>query len=76
MGLTTGQGKGICDDLTRQTKELHGALVLLWHNTSFSDPRFKGWGDLYWNILDRVKEDGGWLCNGSELAAWWEKHSA
>ncbi|MGD0817564.1 MAG: polysaccharide deacetylase family protein [Methanomassiliicoccales archaeon] len=71
MGLNPSEGRDICFELIMQTKKLHGTLVILWHNTTFFDPRYGKWGDLYWRILDKVKEDGGWLCNGSELSNWW-----
>jgi hypothetical protein len=72
MGLMPGEGRTICEDLIGQTKKLHGTLVILWHNTSFVDPRLLEWGDLYWHILDKAKEEGAWLCSGAELSNWWE----
>jgi peptidoglycan/xylan/chitin deacetylase (PgdA/CDA1 family) len=71
MGMTPDEGRNICNELIGQAKKLHGTLVILWHNTTFFDPRYKEWGEIYWNILDKVKEDNGWLCSGSELTNWW-----
>jgi hypothetical protein len=74
MGLTPLAGKEICYQLIGEAMKLHGGLVILWHNTTFSDPRYLEWGDLYWNILKKVKDEDGWLCSGIEMVRWWEEN--
>lgn len=49
-------------------KRLGGAVSLLWHNQSFTAPRF--WGEVYKRLIAQGREDGAWIAIPREVLHW------
>ena len=49
-------------------KRLGGAVSLLWHNQSFTAPRF--WGEVYERLIAQGREDGAWIAVPREVLRW------
>lgn len=50
-----------------------GASSLLWHNNRF-DPRLsRGYDEVYWKLVDGVREQGGMATSAGDLVARWRK---
>ncbi len=54
---------------------LGGAVSLLWHNQSFTAPRF--WGEVYERLIAQGKKDGAWIAIPREVLRWFtlRRHS-
>lgn|GEM_PF-728381 len=51
-------------------KRFGGAVSLLWHNQSFTAPRF--WGEVYERLIAQAKTDGAWIAVPREILHWYE----
>lgn len=51
-------------------KRLGGAVSLLWHNQSFTAPRF--WGEVYEALIAQAKTDGAWIAVPREVLHWFD----
>ncbi|AFM43283.1 hypothetical protein Desaci_4440 [Desulfosporosinus acidiphilus SJ4] len=49
-------------------KRFGGAVSLLWHNQSFTAPRF--WGEVYEQLIEEGKQDGAWITIPREVLRW------
>lgn len=49
-------------------KRLGGAVSLLWHNQSFTAPRF--WGEVYKRLIDQGQQDGAWIAVPRDVLRW------
>lgn len=49
-------------------KRLGGTVSLLWHNQSFTAPRF--WGEVYERLIQRAKKDGAWIAIPRDVLVW------
>ncbi|MDQ7095572.1 hypothetical protein REC12_18445 [Desulfosporosinus sp. PR] len=49
-------------------KRFGGAVSLLWHNQSFTAPRF--WGEVYERLIKRGQEDGAWIAVPRDILSW------
>lgn len=49
----------------------NGCGSLLWHNGYFDELDFPGYGELYWQSLDWLRDQGGWGASGREINNWW-----
>ena len=49
-------------------KRFGGAVSLLWHNQSFTAPRF--WGEVYERLILQGREDGAWIAIPREVLQW------
>ena len=45
-----------------------GAVSLLWHNQSFTAPRF--WGEVYERLVAQGKKDGAWIAVPRDVLRW------
>ncbi|WP_407306586.1 hypothetical protein [Desulfosporosinus sp. SB140] len=52
-------------------KRLGGAVSLLWHNQSFTAPRF--WGEVYERLIEQGKQDGAWIAIPREALRWFAR---
>ena len=51
-------------------KRCGGAVSLLWHNQSFTAPRF--WGEVYERLIAQGKADGAWIAIPRDVLRWFE----
>jgi len=51
-------------------KHLGGTVSLLWHNQSFTAPRF--WGEVYERLIAQGREDGAWIAIPREVLRWFD----
>ncbi len=58
----------IIDELER----FSGVLTVLWHNTSFSDNKYRGWGKIYSDLLTHLLNKNAWLTNASNIYLWYK----
>jgi len=49
-------------------KRFGGAVSLLWHNQSFTAPRF--WGEVYERLIAQGKMDGAWIAVPRDVLRW------
>ncbi|MGC7871930.1 hypothetical protein ACPUYX_10420 [Desulfosporosinus sp. SYSU MS00001] len=49
-------------------KRFGGAVSLLWHNQSFTAPRF--WGEVYERLIVEGKQDGAWIAIPRQVLKW------
>lgn len=49
-------------------KRFGGAVSLLWHNQSFTAPRF--WGEVYERLIAQGKTDGAWIAVPRDVLRW------
>lgn len=63
LGLNHEKALLIIKNLADEVRKHGGVLTLLWHNTYFSDYKFKGWREVYTGILDYCKENDALLTN-------------
>jgi len=49
-------------------KRFGGAVSLLWHNQSFTAPRF--WGEVYERLIVQGREDGAWIALPRDVLRW------
>jgi peptidoglycan/xylan/chitin deacetylase (PgdA/CDA1 family) len=57
-----------------QVKLHNGAASVIWHNTYFTDYKFKGYKEIYEQIIKWVKHNNGELVTCKELALKWKSH--
>ena len=53
--------------LIAEVEKFSGVLTLLWHNTSFSEYKYKGWKKMYSDLLRHFSNKGAWLTKVSEV---------
>lgn len=49
-------------------KRFGGAVSLLWHNQSFTAPRF--WGEVYERLIAQGRADGAWIAVPRDILSW------
>jgi hypothetical protein len=49
-------------------KRFGGAVSLLWHNQSFTAPRF--WGEVYERLIAQGRMDGAWIAVPRDILRW------
>ena len=52
-------------------KRYGGAVSLLWHNQSFTAPRF--WGEVYERLIVQGKTDGAWIAVPRDVLSWFNR---
>ncbi|AET70707.1 hypothetical protein Desor_5329 [Desulfosporosinus orientis DSM 765] len=52
-------------------KRLGGVVSLLWHNQSFTAPRF--WGEVYERLIAQGNEDGAWIAIPRDVLSWFKE---
>lgn len=57
--------------ILRWAKRLGGVVSLLWHNQSFTAPRF--WGEVYERLIAQGREDGAWIAVPREVLGWFRQ---
>jgi hypothetical protein len=60
-----GQAVGVLD----LARSLGGVVSLLWHNQSFTAPRF--WGEVYSKLINDAKGDNAWIALPRHIVAWY-----
>ncbi len=55
------EGVFIIKEIISEVKNFQGDLVLLWHNSSFSGPKYDRWRDVYIEIIDFCKKEGAFM---------------
>lgn len=54
-------------NLANEIEKFGGCFTLLWHNTSFSDYKYKGWKEIYCKFLEFAIEKGALITNGENI---------
>jgi hypothetical protein len=68
-GLSAAAAKPQLIALLDWAAEHGGGFSILWHPDRFDTPSARGWGRLYFELLDAVRERGGVCLPAGELAA-------
>ena len=69
LGLSTAGAQELIDRIVDRAAQAGGGFAGLWHTDRF-DPVFsRGWDRLYFNLIARVREQGGVCLSAGELAA-------
>jgi hypothetical protein len=54
--------------LVAEVKKFNGLFTVLWHNTHFSDYKYKGWKKIFRSIISICKENNSLFLNGSDIS--------
>jgi len=57
----------ILDPLIPEIEKFEGVLTLSWHNTSFSEYKYRGWSKIYSDLLCHLRTKNAWLTKASEI---------
>lgn len=53
-----------------------GLISLNWHQRVFFDKDFRGWGNLYFDILNYLKAKDAYVSSAEDIAKWFKKRSS
>ena len=56
-------------ELVKEIRKFSGLLTVIWHNTHYSEYKYKGWDKIIGMIIRICKENDALFLNGSEIAA-------
>lgn len=59
MGLSPGEAISKIEPLLQQVKMFNGAVSILWHNSYFSDGKYRGWKSVLAEIIKSTQAAGG-----------------
>jgi hypothetical protein len=72
-GLPAREAEPTAAAVFARVRESGGASSLLWHNSRF-DPRLsRGYDEVYWNLVDGVRDQGGIATSAGSIVARWRK---
>jgi hypothetical protein len=57
----------VLDPVISEVEKFNGVLTVLWHNTSFSDYKYRGWSKIYSDILSHLQTKNAWLTKASGI---------
>ena len=69
LGLPVAEAERRLNALLDWAAERGGGFALLWHSEWFDSRAFPGWGELYFRLVDGVRERDGVCLTAGELAA-------
>jgi hypothetical protein len=75
MNLRPGPAKQAIDASLADLREKHGAASAVWHPIVFGNARDPGYGELYFDMVKRVAEWGGWATDGRSVDAFWRERA-
>ncbi len=67
-GLTAAQAEPRILALLDRAADMGGGFAILWHSEWFDGAPHRGWGDLYFRLMDAVAARGGVCLSAGELA--------
>ena len=70
MKLSINESWRICKKLIDAVENIGGVITILWHNRTFDNLYYKGWGKIYEKILNYCHEKNAWLTCGKEIWEW------
>jgi hypothetical protein len=68
LNLTREEAFNQAKPILAWAKRFGGAVSLLWHNQSFTAPRF--WGEVYERLIEQGKLDGAWIAIPRDVLRW------
>jgi peptidoglycan/xylan/chitin deacetylase (PgdA/CDA1 family) len=69
LGLSTAGAQELIDRIVDRAAQAGGGFAVLWHTDRFDPVSSRGWDRLYFNLIARVREQGGVCLSAGELAA-------
>ena len=72
MGLAPEQSMPAVKPLMQEIAKWNGVMALLWHNTHFSDHKYKGWREVYMAALEAGKQDDCVFMTGEAISEAWQ----
>ncbi|MDX1636835.1 MAG: polysaccharide deacetylase family protein [Balneolaceae bacterium] len=67
MNLDPEEGLVRSLEIMEELRKFHGAAAILWHNSYFSDFKYRGWGEVFIELLHYCRDQGGAAVSASEL---------
>ena len=67
MNLGNDQIETRLNELVKEVKKFNGLITILWHNTHYSEYKYKGWGRIMEKIIRICTENDSLFLNGSEI---------
>jgi hypothetical protein len=67
MGISKDEAFVRICDLINEIERFNGCFTLLWHNTYFSEYKFKGWKNVYHDILDYCSGRNAVMTSGKDV---------
>jgi hypothetical protein len=71
MNLSPRRASAVIDDTLRDLRDKRGAASVVWHPIVFGGARDPGYDELYWGLIERVRELGGWPTDGRAINDAW-----
>ncbi len=59
LRLSAAKAYNQVTDILQSVRQVNGTVAILWHNTYFTPYKFPGYAELYWQIIDWCKKNGG-----------------
>jgi peptidoglycan/xylan/chitin deacetylase (PgdA/CDA1 family) len=58
--------------LLDKVRSVGGLAVLLWHQRAWHEGRYPGWGRVYGQVVDHLRQEGqAWVATAGQVADWW-----
>ncbi len=70
-GLSLPEARDAALAIARRLRETGGGSSVLWHHNRFHPQAGHGYGEIYWDLLDWARENGGALLPAGELVRRW-----
>jgi len=71
MNLAPARARVVIDSTLQALRDRRGAASVVWHPIVFGGARDPGYDDLYWELIGKVKELGGWATDGRSINDAW-----
>lgn len=68
LNLNREQAYSLVQPILASARRFGGMVSLLWHNQSFTAPRF--WGDVYVRLIQQAQKEGAWIAIPRDILGW------
>lgn len=76
MGLRSDDAFALISKTLNTLRRKHGGVSVVWHPIVFGNARDPGYGDLFWQLVDRVNSTNGWATDGRTINRYWRQRAA
>jgi hypothetical protein len=67
LGLSAEKAYSQSTEILQSVRQVNGMVAVLWHNTYFTSYKYPGYAQVYWQIIDWCKKNGGTCGPAGEL---------
>jgi len=73
--LPAAEGERATRDVLATVARTGGGVAVLWHNQRFDRRAARGYDDVYWRLVDRLREDGAFVGTAAALVRRWTERT-